>query len=120
MYVRVCVCVCECRGGDGCIHIFSHTHTNTHLSAALHELIHVCEKVLHLCMLCVCTCLCVCACVSQHSWKGAAAFPPECDCQWASLSLAVWQDARIISGHGGSERGSRMEESKGGKGREGL
>lgn len=61
----------------------------------------------------------VCVCVSQHSWKGgggAAVFPPECDCQWASLSLAVWQDARIISGHGGSERGSRMEESEGGTG----
>lgn len=51
-------------------------------------------------------------CMSQHSWKGDAAFPPECGCQWASLSPAVWQDAGIISGDGGGERGSRKEESK--------
>ncbi|KAK1895514.1 putative protein C16orf46 like, partial [Dissostichus eleginoides] len=43
-----------------------------------------------------------------------------CDCQRASLSLTVWQDARIISGREGSERGSRMEESKGGKGERGA
>lgn len=70
--------------------------------------------------------LCVCVCV-RHSTprrRGGGGvlqhFPPECDCQWASLSLAVWQDARIISGHGGSERGSGVKEKRGARGRDCL
>lgn len=67
----------------------------------------------------------LCCVVSQHSWKKGAGgllqhFPPECDCQWASLSLAAWQDARIISGHGGSERGSGVKEKRGARGRDCL
>lgn len=98
-----------CRDSVG--HILIQIGTNTHLPAFFNGLLHECEAVLHLYMFCVS--------MSRHSWKGAAAFPPERDCQWASLNPAVWQDARIISGDGGSKRGSRMEESKGEKGREG-
>lgn len=80
-------------------------NVNTDLSAALHGLRHICEVLLHLYMF-----LCVCVCPGTPG-RGAGVFPPERGCQWASLSPAVWQYARIISRDGGS----RMEESKGGK-----
>lgn len=72
----------------------------------------------------VCGCVCVTALLEEGgvggwglSWVcGAAVFPPQCDCQWASLSLAVWQDAGIISGHGGSGGGSRGDQERGGRG----
>lgn len=63
-------------------------------------------------------CVRACVCHSSHG-RGLQRFRLSATVSGHHSAPAVWQDARIISGDGGRERGSRMEESKGEKGREG-
>lgn len=64
--------------------------------------------------------MCVCVPVCHRSHEGGLQhFRLSATVSGHHSALAVWQDVRIISEDGGSERGSRMEESKGEKGREG-
>jgi len=50
-------------------HTHAHMHTHIHLSAALHKLIHVCEKELHLC-----ACVCVTALLEGGGGGGGRGF----------------------------------------------